>query len=225
MISTTPLMAAAGCGTYSPGEDPGIESEALEAVKLAWELGGDVNAVDEKGNTAMHGAAYKFFPSVVRFLAEKGARVEIFNLQDEFGFDPLTIAEGVLRAPTGNGDHFRVSEETAAAIREVMKGAARWKRRREVREASIEVRHERGSRPRTAPPGAHRNALVTAHGSAPGGAAATTPTRLPRWGPRSVRGHPLLCREAARAGRPDSRWSATCGRPRCCRCRGLPSAA
>jgi hypothetical protein len=91
---------------------------------LAWELGGDVNSVDEKGNTAMHGAAYKFFPSVVRFLAEKGARVEIFNLQDEFGYDPLTIAEGVLRAPTGNGDHFRVSEETAAAIREVLKGAA-----------------------------------------------------------------------------------------------------
>jgi hypothetical protein len=60
---------------------------------------------------------------VVRFLAEKGARVEIFNIQDEFGYDPLTIAEGVLRAPTGNGDHFRVSEETAAAIREVMKGA------------------------------------------------------------------------------------------------------
>ena len=124
---TTPLMAAAGCGTYSPGEDPGTESEALEAVKLAWELGGDVNAVDEKGDTAMHGAAYKFFPSVVRFLAEKGARVEVFNFQDEFGYDPLTIAEGVLRAPTGNGDHFRVSEETAAAIREVMKGAARGK--------------------------------------------------------------------------------------------------
>ena len=121
---TTPLMAAAGCGTYSPGEDPGLESDALEAVKLAWELGGDVNSVDEKGNTPMHGAAYKFFPSVVRFLAEKGARVEVFNYQDEFGFDPLTIAEGVLRAPTGTGDHFRVSEETAAAIREVMKGAA-----------------------------------------------------------------------------------------------------
>jgi hypothetical protein len=33
----------------------------------------------------------------------------------------------VLRAPTGNGDHFRVSEETAAAIREVMKGTARGK--------------------------------------------------------------------------------------------------
>jgi hypothetical protein len=37
---------------------------------------------------------------------------------------PLTIAEDVLRAPTGVGDHFRLSEETAAAIREVMKGAA-----------------------------------------------------------------------------------------------------
>jgi ankyrin repeat protein len=122
--NTTPLMAAAGCGTYSPGEDAGTESDALEAVKLIWELGGDINTVDKKGDTAMHGAAYKFFPSVVRFLAEKGARIDIWNTTNKAGFTPLKIAEGILRAPTGMGDHFRLSEETFAAIREVMKGAA-----------------------------------------------------------------------------------------------------
>ena len=52
-------MVAAGVGTRSPGEDAGTETEALEAVKLAFELGGDVNAVDNNGDTAMHGAAYQ----------------------------------------------------------------------------------------------------------------------------------------------------------------------
>ena len=33
--NTTPLMVAAGVGTYAPGEDPGTEREVLEAVKLA----------------------------------------------------------------------------------------------------------------------------------------------------------------------------------------------
>ena len=65
---TTPLMAAAGAGTHSPGEDAGLEPEALEAVKLTLALGNDVNAVDKNGNTAMHGAAYKQLPSVVKIL-------------------------------------------------------------------------------------------------------------------------------------------------------------
>jgi ankyrin repeat protein len=119
---TTPLLAAAGCGTYNPGVDPGTESEALEAVKLAFELGGDVNTVDQRGCSAMHGAAYKFLPTVVKFLAENGARIEIWNRKDKFGFVPLKIAEGMLRSPTAVGDHFRLDEETAAAIREVMQG-------------------------------------------------------------------------------------------------------
>ncbi len=36
---TTPLMAAAGVGTHSPGEDAGAPPEALEAVKLAIDAG------------------------------------------------------------------------------------------------------------------------------------------------------------------------------------------
>ena len=36
-------------GTHSPGEDAGLESEALEAVKLALALGNDVNVVDASG--------------------------------------------------------------------------------------------------------------------------------------------------------------------------------
>ena len=51
----TPLMAAAGLGCLAPTEEAGTEPEALEAVSLLLELGGDVNAVDKNGETAMHG--------------------------------------------------------------------------------------------------------------------------------------------------------------------------
>jgi ankyrin repeat protein len=44
---TTPLMAAAGVGIWAPGENPGTHEEALAAVRLAFEAGGDVNAIDK----------------------------------------------------------------------------------------------------------------------------------------------------------------------------------
>jgi ankyrin repeat protein len=113
--NTTPLMAAAGLGTHEPGADPGIESEALEAVKLALELGNNVNAVNNDGDTAMHGAAYKQFPSVVRYLAAHGANPAIWNTKNKQGWTPLRIAVGVYR-----GMHFRGSAPTAEAVREVL---------------------------------------------------------------------------------------------------------
>lgn len=112
---TTPLMAAAGAGTHSPGEDAGTEPEALEAVRLALELGNDVNAIDRNGNTAMHGAAYKQLPSVVKFLAGNGARVDVWNRKNSLGWTPLRIAVGVHR-----GMNFRFSVPTADALRAVM---------------------------------------------------------------------------------------------------------
>ena len=54
-----PLMAAAGVGIWRIGENVGTNVEALEAVKLAWELGNDVNAVDVNNDTALHGAVHR----------------------------------------------------------------------------------------------------------------------------------------------------------------------
>jgi uncharacterized protein len=116
--NTTPLMVAAGVGTQNPGEDPGTETEVLEAVKVALELGNDLNAIDKNGDTAMHGAAYKHVPSVVHFLAEKGARIDVWNHQDKNGWTPLKIADGVQR-----GMNIVSSPPTAAAIRQVMEAA------------------------------------------------------------------------------------------------------
>jgi ankyrin repeat protein len=113
---STPLMVAAGLGTNAPGEDPGTEPEVLEAVKVALDLGNDLNAVDKNGETAMHGAAYKHVPTVVRYLAARGARIEVWNRPNSKGWTPLTITEGVQR-----GMNIVSSPPTAAVIREVMK--------------------------------------------------------------------------------------------------------
>jgi uncharacterized protein len=113
----TPLMAAAGVGSLAPGEEAGTEDEAIEAVKLALELGNDVNVVDDNGETAMHGAAYKSLPRVVELLAGKGAKIEVWNRKNKYGWTPLSIAEG--HRP-GN---FKPSPETIAALHRVMRAA------------------------------------------------------------------------------------------------------
>ena len=111
---STPLMMTAGLATRSPGEDAGTEAEVLEAVQVALDLGADVNAVDINGETAVHSAAYKNLPKVVKLLTSKGARVTSWNRENKFGWTPLAIAVGYR---FGN---FKPSAETEAAIREVM---------------------------------------------------------------------------------------------------------
>ncbi len=112
---STPLMAAAGLGCLAPGEEAGTEDEAVEAVKLAIELGNDINAVDDNGETVMHGAAYKSLPKVVQLLAERGAKVGVWNRKNKYGWTPLAIAQG--HRP-GN---FKPSPETIAAIESAMR--------------------------------------------------------------------------------------------------------
>jgi ankyrin repeat protein len=114
---STALMAAAGIGTRSPGEDAGTEEEVLEALQLALDLGVDINAVDKHGETAMHGAAYKNLPLAVKFLAAKGARIDIWNRKNEYGWTPLTIARGYR---FGN---FKPSPVTIAAVEETLLSA------------------------------------------------------------------------------------------------------
>jgi len=92
---TTALMAAAGINwvvdqTYDEGP-----KRLLEAVKLCYELGMDVNAVNSMGLTAVHGAANRGSDDIIRFLVEKGARLDV---KDKEGRTPLTWAEGVFLA-------------------------------------------------------------------------------------------------------------------------------
>jgi len=76
--ATTAVMAAAGMGG---GGSPWTEIErsrreklALEAVKIAVELGVDVNAKSVNGSTALDSARRLKWDSVAAFLVEKGAK-------------------------------------------------------------------------------------------------------------------------------------------------------
>jgi ankyrin repeat protein len=111
----TPLIVAAGLGTRSPGEDAGTDSEVVEAIAAAIELGNDPNVVDKNGETAMHGAAYKNVADAVRYLASHGANPDVWNQPNQHGWTPLTIAQGYR---FGN---FKPSPPTVEALLEVMK--------------------------------------------------------------------------------------------------------
>jgi uncharacterized protein len=89
----TALMAATAVGVR--GYSPVPERDALEAVKVAVELGIDVNATDQAGETALHGAAYRGNTgalTLIQFLVDKGAKL---NVKDTYGWTPLAIAEGI----------------------------------------------------------------------------------------------------------------------------------
>ena len=115
---TTPLLAAAGVGVQSPKEDPGSPEEVDEAVTIALEAGCDVNKVNHKGESVMHGAAYKFAASTIPLLATHGAKVNVWNTKNKLGWTPLRIAVGVHR-----GMNLRSSPEAEKEIRKLMVAA------------------------------------------------------------------------------------------------------
>jgi len=53
-----------------------------------------VNAIDNNGDTPMHGAAYGNYPLIVKLLADRGADPQIWKERNKFGRTPLFIAEG-----------------------------------------------------------------------------------------------------------------------------------
>jgi ankyrin repeat protein len=119
---TTALMAAAGVGIWAVGESPGTNEEALEAVKLALELGGDIGAVNAFGYTPLHGAAHRGAPAIVELLVNRGARLDAKLTKTgggplgwKEGWTPLAIADGVFYANT-----FKRSPETADLLRRLM---------------------------------------------------------------------------------------------------------
>ena len=81
------------------------------------DLGANINAIDSKGETAMHGAAYKTAPAVVTYLAGKGADVKVWYQKNKQGWTPLSIAQGF------RFDNFTPSPETELAVRKLMDAA------------------------------------------------------------------------------------------------------
>jgi uncharacterized protein len=113
--NTTSLMVAAGVGIWAPGENPGTHEEALAAVRLIVDLGVDVNAVDDNGDTALHGAVYRGGAvSVIQVLADRGARLDVVNRK---GWMPVTAADGVEYTPAV----LKRYPEAAALLRQLMR--------------------------------------------------------------------------------------------------------
>jgi uncharacterized protein len=95
LAHTTALMFAAGFGwrdgsPIAPSYDQGSPKEAIDAIALLLDLGLDINASNDAGDTALHVAATgRGSPDIVRFLVERGASLQAKNKR---GQTPLAAA-------------------------------------------------------------------------------------------------------------------------------------
>ena len=116
---TTPLMMAAGARWSNreyDSRDRAVPIEVARAMQaddranlasttLVLELGADVNAQNEAGDTALHAAVYKAWPRVVDLLVEHGGRLDVRN---KGGKSPTNMMchddEGrLIKCPVGSG--------------------------------------------------------------------------------------------------------------------------
>ena len=97
------------------GARTGTEREVVQVMEFLLDLGIDIDAVNDNGETAMHAVAYRDRVEPVKFLAARGASVELWNRPNRYGSTPLMIASGYQGSRT-----IRPSPRAAAAIREAM---------------------------------------------------------------------------------------------------------
>jgi len=94
--------------------DPaGEEQLALAAVRVAVEHGVNLNHVDETDSTAMHDAASRTLPNVIRELAENGADVNALNGR---GRTPLDLAVAAESRPNFFGFDTSVPGPSASEV-------------------------------------------------------------------------------------------------------------
>ena len=107
---TTPMMAAAGLN-WADISSLGTEADTIEAMKLMLARGADVNAANDLGETALHGAAQRGADTVVAFLAEHGATLDAKNRR---GRTPLDEAIG--QANESDGASVRRPERKTTTV-------------------------------------------------------------------------------------------------------------
>lgn len=89
----TALLFAAGVG-YRDKQTKGTEAEALAALQIFVDRGGDgadINQKNTRGETALHGAAGRGADTIVKYLVEHGAKLDAKTSRN---FTPLDIALG-----------------------------------------------------------------------------------------------------------------------------------
>jgi len=89
----TPLMAAAGIG-WAANWSVNAPYPLVDAAKYCVELGNDVNAADNRGYSALHGAAYLGDNDMINFLVAKGAKIDA---KSKGGDSPADMANGPTR--------------------------------------------------------------------------------------------------------------------------------
>ena len=97
------------------GARAGTGRDVLRAMEMLLDLGIDIDALDDNGETAMHSAAYRDRPEPIKFLASRGASVEVWNRENVHGSTPLALAAGYQGAR-----RVRPHPKAEAAIREAM---------------------------------------------------------------------------------------------------------
>lgn len=111
---TTPFLAAAGLPVETEvrpsdlarwnvtdndtPQIPRAEADVLEAIRLLVDAGADVSQVGEAGDTALHAAAGAGMTSVIQWLADKGATLDVKNKD---GQTPLALTAARERQPGG----------------------------------------------------------------------------------------------------------------------------
>jgi uncharacterized protein len=115
---TTPLMVAAGID-FVEGQDKygrrwfandteALQQAARDAVTYCLELGDDINAANDLGQTAIIGGVYFRSPAMVQFLVDRGAKINVVNKR---GQTPWLITQGEYRSGS-----FFVDKDTGAYL-------------------------------------------------------------------------------------------------------------
>ena len=108
----TALMAAAGAGRgMTQGTIKYRLGDPAEAVKAVLEVGADIHASNELGQTALHGAAGAGEDEVVQILVDRGAEVEA---KDNNKQTPWSMAQGISPRLGSRGSYG--SHPTTAAL-------------------------------------------------------------------------------------------------------------
>ncbi len=107
---TTALILAAGLGkraaqdiTYYDWD----QHKAIDAARYVLELGLDVNAANDWGATALHGAVYHAAGDLIRFLVAHGADIDATDWEDQ---TPLRLARGHMICCTTYVEHPEIAD-------------------------------------------------------------------------------------------------------------------